>query len=94
MHWQNVHGDASAPKVVIKGYIMKKAISLATPADVVYASELKARLPDLGRLVEPGSIFGQRPGSFHLRLPIQPHAAEGWEDFWRFHAEHPQGWFR
>ncbi|CAJ1379199.1 unnamed protein product, partial [Effrenium voratum] len=61
------------PKVIIKGYIMKKAISLATPADDVYCTELLERT---GVLTAPGCSFGQRPGNFHLRIPLEEISVE------------------
>jgi len=81
------------PKLTIKGYIMKKAISKATPADEIYCLEMVDRC---GIITVPGSGFGQKPGTFHLRttiLPDEPTLKQCLEKMARFHAEHPNGWF-
>jgi len=81
------------PKVIIKGYVMKKAISFATPADQIYCMEMLERT---GVICVPGSGFGQKPGEFHFRMTILPEEAtlqrvlDGIE---KFHLEHPGGWF-
>lgn len=82
------------PRVTIKGYIMKKAISFATPADEIYCLELLERT---GVVTVPGSGFGQKPGTFHFRMTILPD--EGvlsgvLDSIERFHGEHAAGWFR
>lgn len=81
------------PRVTIKGHVMKKAIDLATPADQVYCMEMVERT---GIVTVPGSGFGQKPGTFHLRLTILPdeETLEGVLDaFEKFHLEHAGGWF-
>merc|ERR1712083_361489 len=91
---QTIEGAMYAfPKIEIKGYIMKKAISEATPADTIYCLEMVDRC---GVITVPGSGFGQKPGTFHLRttiLPDEPTLKEVVEKFKRFHAEHANGWF-
>jgi len=82
------------PRVTIKGYIMKKAISFATPADEIYCIELLERT---GIVTVPGSGFGQKPGTFHFRMTILPDedVLSGLLDsIERFHGEHAAGWFR
>uniref|UniRef100_A0A7S1WRV2 Aminotransferase class I/classII large domain-containing protein n=1 Tax=Alexandrium catenella TaxID=2925 RepID=A0A7S1WRV2_ALECA len=82
------------PKVTIKGYVMKKAISYATPADQIYCLEMVERT---GIVTVPGSGFGQKPGTFHFRMTILPEEAElerVLDSIERFHGEHPAGWFR
>ncbi|CAE8616658.1 unnamed protein product, partial [Polarella glacialis] len=82
------------PKVTIKGYVMKKAISLATPADQVYCMEMVDRT---GVVTVPGGGFGQKPGTFHFRTTILPDRAtleKVLDRFEQFHKEHPGGWFR
>jgi len=82
------------PKVIIKGYVMKKAISFATPADQIYCLEMLERT---GVITVPGSGFGQRPGYFHFRMTILPDEAtleKVLDDIERFHGEHPGGWFK
>mmetsp|Transcript_3229 Transcript_3229/g.7609 ORF Transcript_3229/g.7609 Transcript_3229/m.7609 type:complete len:519 (+) Transcript_3229:70-1626(+) len=81
------------PKVTIKGYVMKKAISLATPADAVYCMEMVDRT---GVVTVPGSGFGQRPGHFHFRTTILPDEEELEKVLDRirdFHGQHAEGWF-
>lgn len=80
------------PSVTIKGYVMKKAISYATPADQIYCLEMVERI---GVITVPGSGFGQKPGTFHFRMTILPddETLEGvLDDIDRFHNEHPGGW--
>eukprot|EP00928_Gymnodinium_smaydae_P031759 TRINITY_DN23207_c0_g4_i1.p1 TRINITY_DN23207_c0_g4~~TRINITY_DN23207_c0_g4_i1.p1 ORF type:complete len:532 (+),score=112.23 TRINITY_DN23207_c0_g4_i1:62-1597(+) len=87
-------GGFAYPKVIIKGYVMKKAISFATPADQIYSLELAERT---GLGVVPGSVFGQRPGHFHLRIDLSREENLLEEDLAtlaKFHEEHPGGWFR
>jgi len=82
------------PRITIKGYIMKKAISFATPADQIYCLELLERT---GVVTVPGSGFGQKPGTFHLRMTILPEEdvlTEVLDSIERFHGEHAAGWFR
>lgn len=81
------------PKVIIKGYVMKKAISLATPADQIYCLEMVEKT---GIVTVPGSGFGQRPGTFHFRMTILPEEdilEQVLHDIEKFHNEHPGGWF-
>eukprot|EP00927_Polykrikos_kofoidii_P079544 TRINITY_DN76323_c0_g1_i1.p1 TRINITY_DN76323_c0_g1~~TRINITY_DN76323_c0_g1_i1.p1 ORF type:complete len:522 (-),score=66.56 TRINITY_DN76323_c0_g1_i1:79-1644(-) len=81
------------PNVTIKGYLMKKAISFATPADQIYCLELLERT---GIVVMPGSGFGQKPGSFHFRMTILPDEQtleKVLDEIERFHGEHSDGWF-
>jgi len=94
---QPVEGAMYAfPKVVIKGYVMKKAISLATPADGVYCMEM---VDKTGVVCVPGSGFHQKPGTFHFRMTILPteEALGGkggvLDRIEKFHKEHPDGWF-
>ena len=87
-------GAYSFPQVSIRGFIMKKAISLATPADQVYCLEMLNRT---GVLTIPGSCFGQRPGLFHFRMSLVQEEAtfvEAVKLIVQFHSEHPAGWFR
>jgi len=82
------------PKVTIKGYVMKKAISYATPADQIYCLEMVERT---GIITVPGSGFGQKPGTFHFRMTILPEEsvlAGVLDSIERFHGEHAAGWFR
>eukprot|EP00419_Tripos_fusus_P062242 CAMPEP_0172915998 /NCGR_PEP_ID=MMETSP1075-20121228/195352_1 /TAXON_ID=2916 /ORGANISM="Ceratium fusus, Strain PA161109" /LENGTH=502 /DNA_ID=CAMNT_0013775181 /DNA_START=73 /DNA_END=1580 /DNA_ORIENTATION=+ len=82
------------PRVTIKGYIMKKAISFATPADEIYCLELLERT---GVVTVPGSGFGQKPGTFHFRMTILPDEdvlSGVLDSIERFHGEHAAGWFR
>jgi len=82
------------PRVTIKGYIMKKAISFATPADEIYCTELLERT---GVVTVPGSGFGQKPGTFHFRITILPDEdvlGGVLDSIERFHGEHAAGWFR
>lgn len=92
---QRIEGGMYAfPRIIIKGYIMKKAISYATVADEIYCLDLLERT---GILAIPGSGFGQRPGHFHLRLTILPQEEtlrRVLDRFDKFHVEHPGGWFR
>eukprot|EP00747_Dinoflagellata_sp_TGD_P032093 gnl/TRDRNA2_/TRDRNA2_135727_c0_seq1.p1 gnl/TRDRNA2_/TRDRNA2_135727_c0~~gnl/TRDRNA2_/TRDRNA2_135727_c0_seq1.p1 ORF type:complete len:516 (-),score=81.67 gnl/TRDRNA2_/TRDRNA2_135727_c0_seq1:34-1533(-) len=81
------------PSVTIKGYVMKKAISKATPADAIYCLEMVERT---GVITVPGSGFGQVPGTFHFRTTILPDAATlqtVMDRIEKFHAEHEGGWF-
>lgn len=81
------------PRITIKGYVMKKAISLATPADQIYCLEMVERT---GVITVPGSGFGQKPGQFHLRITILPEEQQFLrvlDRFEKFHNEHPHGWF-
>merc|ERR1711971_1371723 len=94
MSCQPVAGAMYAfPKVVIKGYVMKKAISFATVADQIYCLELLERT---GIAILPGSDFGQKPGHFHFRMTILPSQAmlvQALDRLEQFHNEHPSGWF-
>merc|ERR1711982_199497 len=81
------------PRVIIKGFVMKKAISFATPADQVYCLEMVDRT---GVVTVPGSGFGQRPGQFHFRttiLPTEEVLGGVMERISTFHSEHEHGWF-
>eukprot|EP00929_Paragymnodinium_shiwhaense_P121223 TRINITY_DN93392_c0_g1_i1.p1 TRINITY_DN93392_c0_g1~~TRINITY_DN93392_c0_g1_i1.p1 ORF type:complete len:520 (-),score=122.93 TRINITY_DN93392_c0_g1_i1:351-1910(-) len=81
------------PRVIIKGYVMKKAISFATPADQIYCTELVERT---GVITYPGSGFGQKPGTFHFRLSLLPTEDvlnEALDRLAKFHEEHPGGWY-
>lgn len=81
------------PKVVIKGYVMKKAISLAVPADAIYCLELVERT---GIVCVPGSGFLQKPGTFHFRMTILPDEEtleKVLDDIEKFHNQHADGWF-
>jgi len=81
------------PRVIVKGYVMKKAISYATPADQIYCMELAERE---GVAVMPGCGLGQRPGHFHFRFSLNQSEAAMMatlSTFERFHKEHPGGWF-
>lgn len=81
------------PKVTIKGYVMKKAISFATPADQIYCLEM---VDKTGVVTVPGSGFGQRPGHFHFRMTILPEEqalVKVLDRIERFHNEHADGWF-
>jgi alanine transaminase len=81
------------PRVTIKGYVMKKAISFATPADQIYCLEMVNRT---GVVTVPGSGFGQRPGQFHFRMTILPdeETLNGCLDkIETFHNQHANGWF-
>merc|ERR1712232_1416151 len=76
------------PKVTIKGYVMKKAISFATPADQIYCLEMVERT---GVITVPGSGFGQRPGHFHFRMTILPEEetlVQVLDAIEKFHNEH------
>ena len=87
-------GAFAFPKVIVKGFIMKKAISLARPADQVYCLEMVSRT---GVIVSPGSGFGQRPGFFHFRVSLVQEEAtfqSAIDHIKQFHQEHPVGWFR
>ena len=88
-----VAGAYVFPQVVVKGFVMKKAISLGRPADDVYCSEMLQRI---GVHAQPGCSFGQRPGSFHFRLALGQSTAfrELLDEVRQFHDEHPRGWFR
>merc|ERR1712039_786793 len=94
MSCQPIEGAMYAfPKVIIKGYVMKKAISFATPADQIYCLEMLERT---GVITVPGSGFGQRPGHFHFRmtiLPDEPTLEKVLDRIEQFHGEHPGGWF-
>ena len=82
------------PQITVKGFLMKKAISLGRPADDVYSSQLLERT---GITTEPGCCFGERPGSFHFRLPMLQSSnsfEEMLEKIQKFHLEHPDGWFQ
>lgn len=82
------------PKVIIKGYVMKKAISFATPADQIYCLEMVDRT---GVVTVPGSGFGQKPGTFHFRMTILPEEAaltKVLDRIEQFHKEHAGGWYR
>lgn len=87
-------GAFAYPRVIIKGYVMKKAISFATPADQIYCLELAERY---GVGLMPGSGFGQRPGHFHFCLGLaatdESKLEEDLKRIAQFHAEHPGGWF-
>ena len=81
------------PNVTIKGHLMKKAISTATPADQVYCMEMVART---GIITVPGSGFLQKPGTFHFRMTILPDddtLETVLDKIEKFHAEHAEGWF-
>lgn len=81
------------PRVTIKGYLMKKAISLATPADAIYCLEMVERT---GIVCVPGSGFLQKPGTFHFRMSILPDEEtleQVLDDIERFHNQHAEGWF-
>merc|ERR1719277_753921 len=81
------------PQVTIKGHVMKKAISLATPADQIYCLEMVERT---GIVTVLGSGFGQKPGTFHFRMTILPDEdtlEKVLDDIEKFHNEHPNGWF-
>jgi len=81
------------PKVIVKGYVMKKAISLATPADQIYCLELLERT---GVITVPGSGFGQKPGTFHFRMTILPDEEtleQVLDAIETFHNQHAEGWF-
>ena len=87
-------GPYAFPRITIKGYIMKKAISLAKPADQVYCLEMVSRS---GVVTSPGSGFGQRPGFFHFRVSLiqkEIKVIEALNRIKAFHCEHPIGWFR
>lgn len=91
---ETVAGAHVFPQITVKGFLMKKAISLGHPADAVYSSELLERT---GITSEPGSCFGQRPGTFHFRLPVLQSSnsfEEILEKVQKFHVEHPDGWFQ
>ena len=80
-------------QMVVKGFLMKKAISLSKPADDVYCSELLVRT---GLSTTPGCSYGQRPGTFHFRMPMlqDSDAFElALDEVLQFHKEHPHGWF-
>eukprot|EP00438_Fugacium_kawagutii_P016474 Skav211467 [mRNA] locus=scaffold379:320341:320934:- [translate_table: standard] len=88
-----VAGAHIFPQLVVKGFVMKKAISLALPADEVYCSEMLART---GIATQAGSYFGQRPGTFHFRMSMMQSSAsfsEALDKVQKFHEEHPRGWF-
>ena len=95
IRWPLVESGAYAlPRIIIKGFVMKKAISLATPADQVYCMEMVSRT---GVITSPGSGFGQRPGVFHFRISLMHKEASfvaALELIKQFHGEHPAGWFR
>merc|ERR1712137_774018 len=81
------------PKVIVKGYVMKKAIFFATAADQIYCLEMVDRT---GVVTVPGSGFGQRPGTFHFRMTILPEMSvltKVLDRIEQFHKEHPIGWF-
>jgi len=81
------------PRVTIKGFLMKKAISLATPADAIYCLELLERT---GIICVPGSGFRQKPGTFHFRMTILPDEEtleKVLDDIEAFHNQHAEGWF-
>lgn len=87
-------GAHALPRIIIKGFVMKKAISLATPADQIYCLEMVSRT---GVITSPGSGFGQRPGFFHFRISLMHEEATfvaALEHIKQFHAKHPTGWFR
>ncbi|CAE7252318.1 ALAAT2 [Symbiodinium sp. CCMP2456] len=87
-------GAYALPRIIVKGFVMKKAISLATPADQIYCLEMVSRT---GVIASPGSGFGQRPGFFHFRISLMHKEATfvaALEHIKAFHAEHPTGWFR
>mmetsp|Transcript_95581 Transcript_95581/g.276048 ORF Transcript_95581/g.276048 Transcript_95581/m.276048 type:complete len:500 (-) Transcript_95581:159-1658(-) len=77
------------PKINITGETMKKAISLAKPADLMYCLGM---VEQTGIVTVPGSGFGQKPGTSHLRLTILPDEVtlekvlDDLEDFHRKHA--------
>lgn len=87
-----VAGAHIFPEVVVKGFVMKKAISLALPADEVYCSELLART---GISTQPGGYFGQRPGTFRFRMSMMQSTSfsDALDKVQKFHEEHPRGWF-
>jgi alanine transaminase len=95
MTCQPIEGAMYAfPKVIIKGYVMKKAISYATPADHIYCLEMLERT---GVICVPGSGFGQKPGEFHFRMTILPDEetlGDCLDRIEKFHNEHPDGWFK
>mmetsp|Transcript_52089 Transcript_52089/g.124035 ORF Transcript_52089/g.124035 Transcript_52089/m.124035 type:complete len:490 (+) Transcript_52089:100-1569(+) len=81
------------PKVIVKGHVMKKAISYGAPADQIYCMELAERE---GVATMPGCGFGQRPGQFHFRLSLtqaEANVERTLSALERFHKEHPGGWF-
>lgn len=91
---ETVAGAHVFPQITVKGFLMKKAISLGRPADAVYSSELLERA---GITTEPGCCFGQRPGTFYFRLSMLQSSNSFEEDLERvqkFHVEHPDGWFQ
>lgn len=96
MSCHTVHaGRFVYPKLIIKGHVMKKAISFATAADQIYCLELAERT---GVGLMPGSGFGQRPGYFHFRLSLDGQKSietleEELAQIAKFHVEHPIGWF-
>lgn len=79
-------------QMVVKGFLMKKAISLSRPADDVYCSELLVRT---GLSTTPGCSYGQRPGTFHFRMSmLHSDSFElALDEVLQFHREHPHGWF-
>jgi len=82
------------PRVIIKGYTMKKAISFATPADKIYCLEMVERT---GIATVPGSGFGQRPGHFHFRMTLlqdEETLTKVLDGLEKFHGEHAYGWFK
>jgi len=95
MSCQTIEGAYYAfPKLIIKGFVMKKAISFATAADKIYCLEMVDRT---GVLTVPGSGFGQKPGTFHFRMTILPEETElekALDAIEKFHAEHAGGWYR
>merc|ERR1712086_57607 len=95
MESQPIEGATYAfPKLIIKGYVMKKAISFATPADQTYCLELVNRT---GVVTIPGSSFGQRPGHFHFMMSLlhdETTLNKALDRVERFQKEHPHGWFK
>eukprot|EP00927_Polykrikos_kofoidii_P048999 TRINITY_DN43151_c0_g1_i1.p1 TRINITY_DN43151_c0_g1~~TRINITY_DN43151_c0_g1_i1.p1 ORF type:complete len:522 (+),score=65.46 TRINITY_DN43151_c0_g1_i1:103-1668(+) len=76
------------PNITIKGHVMKKAISLVTPADQIYCLDLLERT---GIVAVPGSCFGQKPRTFHIRISIlhdDQTLEKIFDDIERFHGEH------
>jgi len=80
------------PSVEIKGHVLEKAEAAGIAADALYCLELVERT---GIIAVPGSGFGQKPGTFHLRLtilPTEPTLEDVLDRFAAFHQGHSTGW--
>merc|ERR1712000_685550 len=90
---QTIEGAMYAfPSIDIKGHLLEKAKATGVATDQLYCLELVERT---GIIAVPGSGFGQKPGTFHLRftiLPTEPMLEDVLDRFAAFHLGHATGW--